>query len=138
MSLIGLDKIARLFRIIRQNGGIFKSLVVLGRVDELKEGTLVGEDKYGNKYYQNNMYFYGRNRWVIYNPKVGLNYDASQVPPEWFGWLHYKTDLLPTQDPTRPRYKWISDHTPNMSATPQAYMPYSTTQPKIEAWKPPQ
>ena len=28
--------------------------------DCLKEGTLIGEDKYGNKYYQNNRFFYGK------------------------------------------------------------------------------
>lgn len=30
------------------------------RTDDLKFGELVGEDKYGNKYYENNMYFYGK------------------------------------------------------------------------------
>jgi len=39
----------------------------------------------------------GRNRWVEYNPEYGLNYDASQIPAEWFGWLHHRTDLLPCQ-----------------------------------------
>ena len=29
------------------------------RTDDLKEGTLIGEDKYGNKYFENNKYFYG-------------------------------------------------------------------------------
>lgn len=66
------------------------------RTDELKNGNLIGEDKYGNKYYENNRYFVGRNRWVIYNDKVFLDYDGSQVPAEWYGWLHYKTDLPPT------------------------------------------
>lgn len=67
-----------------------------------------------------------------------MDYDASQVPPEWFGWLHYKTDLLPHEDPSRPKYKWMIDHRENVSGTKEAYMPYSTTRPKIEAWKPPQ
>ena len=92
------------------------------RVDDcLKVGTLIGEDKYGNKYYQNNRQFYGkiknrcfffkfdtdstyifchlsgRNRWVIYNPNVGVEYDGSMIPQEWFGWMHYKTDLPPTE-----------------------------------------
>lgn len=78
----------------------------------------------------------GRNRWIIYAEKTGFNYDGSQVPAEWFGWLHYKTDLPPHKDPNRPKYKWMIDHTPNPSGTPNAYMPYSTTRPKIEAWKP--
>lgn len=40
-------------------------------MDDLKPGVQVGEDKYGNKYFENNRYFYGRNRWVEYAPKYG-------------------------------------------------------------------
>ena len=36
-------------------------------------------------------------RWIIYNPKDGVDYDASMVPAEWFGWLHYKTDKTPLE-----------------------------------------
>ncbi|XP_026670812.1 NADH dehydrogenase [ubiquinone] 1 alpha subcomplex subunit 12 isoform X2 [Ceratina calcarata] len=106
--------------------------------DELKYGDLVGEDKFGNKYYENNSYFFSSNRWVIYSERYGMDYDGSQVPAEWFGWLHYKTDLPPHRDPNRPKYKWMAEHKPNMSGTNAAYMPYSTTPPKIEPWKPPQ
>ncbi|XP_076628393.1 NADH dehydrogenase (ubiquinone) B17.2 subunit [Colletes latitarsis] len=137
-KLLGLDKVAKLFRIVQANGGILKSLRTVYRHDELKIGTLMGEDKFGNKYYENNEYFYGRNRWVIYSDQFGMEYDGSQVAPEWFGWLHYKTDLVPSKDPSRPKYKWLADPTPNLSGTDQAYMPYSTTQPKIQPWKPPQ
>lgn len=95
--------------------------------------------KYRNfTYYIYWIFSKGRNRWVIYADKVGLNYDGSQVPAEWFGWLHYKTDLPPNKDPSRPKYKWMLDHEQNMSGTNQAYMPYSTTRPKIEPWQPPQ
>lgn len=68
--------------------------------DDLKAGRCVGVDKYGNRYYQNTRYFIGqlvslcsmivrkparlgRSRWVQYADRVGLDYDASQVPPEW-------------------------------------------------------
>jgi len=27
--------------------------------------------------------FLGRSRWVKYADRVGLDYDASQIPPEW-------------------------------------------------------
>ena len=66
------------------------------RTDDLKDGTFVGEDKYGNKYYENDRYFLGKNRWVRYNPNVHLEYEGSMVPAEWFGWLHNKTDFPPT------------------------------------------
>jgi hypothetical protein len=34
--------------------------------------------------------FAGRHRWVEYAEKG--RYNASQVPPEWHGWLHHITD----------------------------------------------
>ncbi|XP_043718383.1 probable NADH dehydrogenase [ubiquinone] 1 alpha subcomplex subunit 12 isoform X2 [Telopea speciosissima] len=54
-------------------------------------GTLVGVDKFGNKYYEKlKNTQYGRHRWVEYGDKG--RYNASQVPPEWHGWLHFITD----------------------------------------------
>eukprot|EP00088_Acartia_fossae_P023588 TRINITY_DN24586_c0_g1_i1.p1 TRINITY_DN24586_c0_g1~~TRINITY_DN24586_c0_g1_i1.p1 ORF type:complete len:152 (-),score=36.34 TRINITY_DN24586_c0_g1_i1:83-538(-) len=145
-KLLGLDKIAKLGQIIKDNGGLKNSLYHLYRTDDLKSGKLIGEDKYGNKYYQNDQYFYGRNRWIIYNPKHGVDYDASMVPAEWFGWLHYKTDKPPTEK-APVKYSWMPDHTPNTSGSSagagtlmgssNAYMPYTTTKPKIESWVPP-
>ncbi|XP_050502112.1 probable NADH dehydrogenase [ubiquinone] 1 alpha subcomplex subunit 12 [Diabrotica virgifera virgifera] len=133
----GIDKFFVFLNTIKEAGGIRASLYKLYRMDNLRPGTLVGTDKYGNKYYENPHYFYGRNRWIEYAPYYGLDYDGSQVPAEWFGWLHYKTDLTPDKDPSRPKYKWMADHTENLSGTPGQYMPYSTTRPKIEAWTPP-
>uniref|UniRef100_A0A8J2RMF4 NADH dehydrogenase [ubiquinone] 1 alpha subcomplex subunit 12 n=1 Tax=Daphnia galeata TaxID=27404 RepID=A0A8J2RMF4_9CRUS len=130
-----LDKAKIAFDILKQNGGIKGSLYTFYRTDELKNGTVVGKDKYGNTYYENNRYFVGRNRWVIYNDNVYMDYDGSQVPAEWYGWLHYKTDLPPTVKPPV-HYKWMIDHIENKSGTQEAYMPYSTTKPKIQAWDP--
>ncbi|XP_076357417.1 NADH dehydrogenase (ubiquinone) B17.2 subunit [Tachypleus tridentatus] len=135
-KLIGLDKIKRCFDIIRQNGGILGSFLKLYRTDDLKQGTLVGVDKYGNKYFENNMYFYGRNRWVEYSEAVNMDYDGSQVPAEWHLWLHYMTDNSPTKVPTV-QHRWMIDHVENKSGTSEAYYPYSTTKPKIETWIPP-
>ncbi|RWS07491.1 putative NADH dehydrogenase [ubiquinone] 1 alpha subcomplex subunit 12-like protein [Dinothrombium tinctorium] len=104
-------------------------------MDTLKFGDLVGVDKYGNKYYQNNYYFYGKNRWVEYNDKVFFDYDASQVPAEWHNWLHYMTDDPPTTNP-RVQYKWMIDHTENFSGTNRQYVPYSTVKQKITQWQP--
>lgn len=66
------------------------ALFPISRFDDLKIGKLVGTDKYGNKYFENNYYFYGRNRWVEYAPHIHMAYDGSQIPAEWFGWMHYK------------------------------------------------
>ena len=43
--------------------------------DCLKEGTLIGEDKYGNKYYQNNRYFYGKNKQFHF-----VKFDTNSSP----------------------------------------------------------
>lgn len=59
-------------------------------MDEVRAGRLIGSDKYGNKYYEDPSMFYGRNRWVEYTDHKNLEYDASQIPAEWFGWMHYK------------------------------------------------
>ncbi|KAL2921478.1 putative NADH dehydrogenase [ubiquinone] 1 alpha subcomplex subunit 12 [Bienertia sinuspersici] len=53
-------------------------------------GKVVGVDQFGNKYYENMNAQYGRHRWVEYASKN--RYNASQVPPEWHGWLHFITD----------------------------------------------
>lgn len=52
-------------------------------MDEFKAGTLVGTDKYGNKYYEDPSQFYGRNRWVEYADYKTFEYDGSQIPAEW-------------------------------------------------------
>jgi len=68
LKYIGLDRLGTLGRLIKQHGGIRGAYMAFYRTDDLKEGQLIGEDKYGNKYYQNNKYFYGRNRWVSLVP----------------------------------------------------------------------
>ena len=52
-------------------------------------------------------------------------------------WLHYMTDDPPSIKPL-PRHKWMLPHVDNLSGTDKRYVPYSTTRPKIEPWKPPQ
>merc|ERR1719153_1337390 len=65
----------------------------------IRYGTPVGEDERGNKYYQNDEYPMGRNRFVVYAEKTfeqRYDYDASDIPAEWHRWLHYMTDDAPT------------------------------------------
>ncbi|URE39280.1 NADH dehydrogenase (ubiquinone) 1 alpha subcomplex, partial [Musa troglodytarum] len=74
-------------------GGFFKHLRDEGYTQTKIHNigaTLVGVDKFGNKYYEKLDVQYGRHRWVEYAEKG--RYNASQVPPEWHGWLHYITD----------------------------------------------
>lgn len=83
-------------------------------------GERVGEDAEGNRYYQEKRAVAGRRRrrWVIYNGTV----EASRVPPDWHGWLHYTTDAPPPKGglPARP---WQKPHQPNLSGTEHAYRP---------------
>ncbi|XP_075214020.1 putative NADH dehydrogenase [ubiquinone] 1 alpha subcomplex subunit 12 [Lycorma delicatula] len=132
-----LTKLRKFFEIIKVNGGIRNSLYKIFMRDDLKEGRLVGKDEFGNHYFENNRYFMGRSRWVEFNNNYKLEYDATHITPDWFGWMHYKTDLLPCEDPGRKFYSWALPHKENMSGTKYAYYPYSTTNPKITAWVPP-
>ncbi|ESO11060.1 hypothetical protein HELRODRAFT_72173 [Helobdella robusta] len=134
MSLY-LEKLRHLRYAIKQHG-VFGSVLQLFRTDEIKWGTLVGQDKFGNKYYQNKLYFMGRSRWVYYSDKnFGWDYDGSQVPAEWHRWLHYITDEPPTKSDLV-KYDWLAEHQENVTGQKSMYYPFSTTTPKIKAWKP--
>ena len=75
----------------------------------------VGTDESGNRYYQQKK---GTKRWVIYAGPA----DASSIPPGWHGWMHHRTDTLPTDENYVPR-AWQTPHQPNLTGTPLAYHP---------------
>lgn len=86
-----------------------------------RQGTFVGEDGSGNRYYEQvrgDSPHDGPRRWVIY-PRMS---EASQVPAEWFGWLHHTIDTPPTDAPT-PERPWHKPHRMNMTGTSEAYRP---------------
>lgn len=131
----GFDKFENLMAIVKHHGGFAKSVKKMYYMDDLKIGKLVGTDDFGNKYYENPEYFVPRNRWVEFNEAVGLDYNASQIPPEWHRWMTHMTEYPPTVE--KPvSYPWMLPHLENKTGTSDAYMPYSTVRPKIEAWKP--
>lgn len=80
----------------------------------------VGTDQLGNKYYSAKpRKGYNRNRrWVIYKGEP----EASNVPPEWHGWLHHQTDTVPDAN-SGYRRVWQKPHRPNLTGTDQAYRP---------------
>lgn len=84
------------------------------------KGKLVGEDEFGNKYYElRKAPKKGRHtRWVVYN---GLA-EASKVPAQWHGWLHY-THAEPMSNEDAQRWDWQKSHLPNLSGTKYAYVP---------------
>ena len=84
-----------------------------------RNGKRVGEDEFGNAYYEGGTTTFGLpRRWVIYK---GLA-EASCVPPEWHGWLHHTVDTPPNAESYQPR-EWQKPHMPNLTGTPQAYRP---------------
>ncbi|XP_014676604.1 PREDICTED: NADH dehydrogenase [ubiquinone] 1 alpha subcomplex subunit 12-like isoform X1 [Priapulus caudatus] len=132
-----LEKLRHFRQAFKQHGGMLGSLKQLYWTEELKVGTYVGADKYGNKYYENNLFFVGRNRWIQYAPQYGMDYDGSQIPSDWHRWMHNIGDTPPTAAPLV-EHPWLMDHTENQAGTPGAYVGYKTTKPKIEQWVPPQ
>lgn len=87
----------------------------------LMRGRLVGQDHLGNRYYQGERRkgYKKRRRWVRYAHAV----EATHVPPEWHGWLHYQTDAIPNEDGLSFRQPWQKPHLPNMTGTALATLP---------------
>lgn len=79
-----------------------------------RTGTKIGSDAAGNLYYTAKD---GR-RWVMYK---GSN-DPSQLPPEWFAWLHRQIDDVPERA-LPPPPKFLKAPTGNRTGTPDAYRP---------------
>ncbi|XP_031557980.1 NADH dehydrogenase [ubiquinone] 1 alpha subcomplex subunit 12-like [Actinia tenebrosa] len=131
-----MSKIQKSLDFMKKIGGVQGAFWRFLREGTARVGTCVGEDKYGNKYYENDWYFFSRNRWVVYPYAGRLEYDGSQILPEWHRWMHYMTDETPVQSKPVQR-KFLMDHERNYTGTKREYVPYSTTRPKIESWQPP-
>lgn len=80
-----------------------------------RRGLHVGEDEFGNHYYQTRD---GRRRWVIFNGYA----EASAIPPGWWGWMHHVVDVAPAKETYEP-HKWEKPHRPNLTGTQDAYRP---------------
>ncbi|MEE2957281.1 MAG: NADH:ubiquinone oxidoreductase subunit NDUFA12 [Pseudomonadota bacterium] len=90
------------------------------RIYTFFKGALVGTDTEGNRYYKERRPRKNQKerRWVMY----GSEAEASLVPAIWHGWLHYSTDLIPSEssiaNPT-----WQKGHLPNQTGSNNAYRP---------------
>lgn len=86
-----------------------------------RHGEYVGTDRFGNKYYQERSIRDGwrQRRWCLFADSV----EASNTPPEWFGWLHY-TLPKPLDESNSPYHKpWQQEYVPNLTGTKLAYLP---------------
>lgn len=90
------------------------------RLTTLLSGRKVGNDEFGNVYYEARRTRKGEKyarRWVMYN---GLA-EPSKVPPHWHGWLHYTLDK-PIPEASH-KYGWQKPHLPNLTGTNGRYLP---------------
>jgi NADH:ubiquinone oxidoreductase subunit len=121
-SLRGLALLKALLAEYPQRGfwGTLQALRA-GRIG-MYDSCFIGEDEYGNRYYENRSASYMRDRWCEYrDPK---NADPAFMPPEWHAWLHHFVDDPPVSEKgkwTRPGF--VKPPHPNYSGTSLAYAP---------------
>ena len=85
-------------------------------------GIYVGSDEGGNRYYRSKAQTgpNGRERrMVIY---AGGYAEASTIPPGWHGWMHYRTDVPPSEESYTP-HAWEKPHEANYTGSARAYRP---------------
>jgi len=87
-----------------------------------KTSKFVGEDDFGNKYYEavtnKDSYDGRRRRYVVYKGYA----EASKIPPDWHGWMHYTFDEPPTVAPLKKK-RFEIEHRPNLTGTIYAWRP---------------
>ncbi|KAH6892976.1 NADH ubiquinone oxidoreductase subunit NDUFA12-domain-containing protein [Thelonectria olida] len=130
-----MSTITRTLRNLRKVGikDYFTQMLYIG---DTKYGALVGVDRAGNKYFENNEELPLRTRWVEY---AKHDYDAAHIEPGWHAWISYSLDAPPTQDALiQPgtRHFEPTKAIPNYTQTRGAFKTYNTTKPKIQAWQP--
>ena len=93
---------------------------------DTKAGRLIGTDRAGNKFFENNEELPLRTRWVEY---AKHDYDAATIEPGWHAWISYSVDAPPTQDPlikAGTRKFEPTTAIPNHTQTLGAFKTYST------------
>jgi len=84
-----------------------------------RKGKRVGEDPFGNVYYEGSADKEGKpRRWVIYKKYS----EPSMIPPGWHGWIHHRTDTPPSREAYQ-AHEWEKPHQPNLTGTDAAYSP---------------
>jgi len=76
------------------------------RLQTLLFGKLVGQDNFGNKYYQSK----NGKRWIIYKDEV----DASKIPNEWYSWIHFTNNKIENLHELR-KFDWQKPHQHNLT-----------------------
>ena len=93
-------------------------------------GKFVGQDSFGNKYYENK----NGKRWVIYSNEI----DASKIPVEWYSWIHFTPNRIEKVHELK-KHEWQKPHLPNATGTKSAYHPNknkkNVIEKKYKSWK---
>ncbi|EJT46862.1 hypothetical protein A1Q1_04413 [Trichosporon asahii var. asahii CBS 2479] len=109
----------------------------VGVGDRGSAGT-VGEDEFGNRYYEN----YnpreeqpGRQRWV---DLVQYDFNATQIPRPWASWLTQIRLDPPTKDEVvlKSQQPWQVKWNETLTGTRGRFITYNTARPKVTAWEP--
>ncbi len=99
------------------------------RINTFVNGKFVGEDQFGNKYYENKK---GK-RWVIYKNEV----EATNIPNNWYSWIHYTKNKIENEHNLK-EFSWQKPHKPNQTGTNNAYHPNKSKKletKKYKTWK---
>ena len=103
------------------------------RIYTFLSGNLVGQDEFGNKYYENKK---KNKRWVIYKGEI----DASKISNQWYSWIHFTKNKIELNKNIK-KYSWQKPHKDNKTGTEKAYKPNKISNKsknfkKYETWKP--
>ena len=99
------------------------------RLQTIFFGKFVGEDEFGNKYYENKK---RKKRWVIYKDEI----EATKIPVEWYSWMHSIKNKIEGTHKLK-KYKWQIKHSSNLTGTEKAYNPQNNkdaTKKKYKTW----
>ena len=84
------------------------------KLHTLLKGKKVGEDYFGNFYYESKD---KKNRWCIYSNES----EASKISPEWNSWLRFISNTSPKFN--EKTYKWQKLFNGNLTGLDTAYKP---------------
>ena len=99
------------------------------RIQTIFYGKFVGQDSFGNKYYQSK----SGKRWIIYKDEI----DASKIPNDWYSWMHYTKNKIENLHDLK-KYEWQKPHLSNQTGTEKSYHPNKENNEiskKYKAWQ---
>ena len=92
-------------------------------------GKFVGEDKFGNKYYENKK---KKKDGLFINGEI----EATKIPVEWYSWMHSIKNKI--EDTSRfKKIQLAKNHLSNQTGTDKAYNPQknkNATKKKYKSW----